>query len=111
MEQYTKKRTQQVAIPVLRERLREQAAELSGKLHHSVTRTATVELVAFTEYDEEVEKERELIERLLFLQCCRASLERAIDSGGGTLRWRWLNGETTIVTFKRDHNQMRMRIE
>ena len=111
MEQYTKKMTQQAAIPVLREKLRERAAELSGKIHHSVTRVATVEMAAFTEYEEEVEKERELIEQLLYIQCCRACLERSIAYRGGKLRWRWINGETTVITFKRDHNQMRMRIE
>ena len=65
MTNYTKKMTQQVAIPVLRERLRQQASELSGMIHHSVTRVATVEMAAFTEYDAEVERERELIEQLL----------------------------------------------
>ena len=111
MTNYTKKMTQQVAIPVLRERLRQQASELSGMIHHSVTLVATVEMAAFTEYDAEVERERELIEQLLYIQCCRANLERAIANRGGKLRWRWLNGETTVVTFKRDHNQMRMRVE
>ena len=111
MTNYTKKMTLQTAIPVLRERLREKASELSGELHHSVTRVTTVELAAFTEYGAEVEKERTLIEELLYIQCCRESLERAIASGGGKLKWRWLNGAITVVTFKRDHNQMRMRVE
>ena len=107
----TKKKTLQMAIPALREKLREQAVERSARLHRSVARAATVEMAAFPEYDGEVQQERELIDELLYIQCCRASLERAIANGSGKLHWRWVNGETTVLTFKRDHNQMRMRVE
>lgn len=111
MMNYTQKKTTQISIPALRERLREQAADLSAQLHRSAARATTMELAAFPEYYTEVQYERELIDQLLYIQCCRSSLERAVANGFGKLRWRWANGEITVVTFKRDHNQMKMRVE
>ena len=44
MTNYTKKMTQQVAIPVLRERLRQQASELSGMSIEAIGRLESGEI-------------------------------------------------------------------
>ena len=52
--------------------------------------------------------ERELAEELLYVQSCRASLEKAIGGGMARLVWHWRSGAVTTVVFRRQNNQMRM---
>ena len=101
----------QESIFTMRERLQKQATELASRLSRSVTRAASVDLVACTEYREEVKREYELIDELLYIQNCRSTLERAIDRGYAKLVWRWTSGRVTTASFKREHNQIRMRME
>ena len=104
----SKKTTQQLSIPALRERLRRQATDLATQLSRSVGRAASADLLPCLEYRTEVCRERELAEELLYVQSCRASLEKAIGGGMARLVWHWRSGAVTTVVFRRQNNQMRM---
>ena len=42
-----------------------------------------------------------MIDRLLYVQQCRAALERCLGSGRARLRYRWQDGRVTETSFRR----------
>ena len=101
----------QESIVAMREQLRREAAEVAVRLSRSVMRASSVDLMACTEYQEEVRWEYALVDELLYIQNCRSTLERAIDCGYARLVWRWTSGQITTVSFRREHNQIKMRVQ
>ena len=45
--------------------------------------------------------EKGLVEKLFYTQHCRDALERCIDSGSVTLRYRWADGTVTVTRFRK----------
>lgn len=89
------------ARQVLREKLRLEAAAHAGRLTRSVGRLTSCDELPCPEYGEEVQNERLLIDRLLYLQHCRSALERCLEQGGARLRYRWSDGVVTTTSFQR----------
>jgi len=88
-------------ISSLREDLRQQAVALSGKLSRSVARLTSCDSLPCLEYGEEITYQRQLAERLFFLQNCRNALERCIPGTKVVLRHRWADGTISRVTFRK----------
>lgn len=89
-------------IPQLRELLRQQAMERSALLSRSVGRLTSCEALPCLEYGEEVLRQQELAEQLLYLQQCRDALERCIGGSSVTLRYRRSDHTTTVTRFRRE---------
>ena len=100
----------QGSISFLRQLLQQQSVDTAHRLSRSVGRTTSVDLFPCTEYGAEVRQQHQLSEELLFLQHCRATLERAVDKGGARLVWHWQNGSNTEVRFRREHHHVRMTV-
>ena len=96
-----KNNAQEYPIHVLRERLRQCAVDHALTLSRSVSRLTSCDALPCLEYREEVAAEYEVIDRLLYAQQCRSSLERCIGSGSALLRYRWRDGRTTETRFRR----------
>ena len=88
-------------IQVLREQLRSRAQQQSLHLSRSVSRLTSWDAQPCPEYGEEVETEYETIDRLLYLQQCRAALERCLENKSATLHYRWQDGTVKTVSFQR----------
>ena len=86
---------------VLRERLRLSASQCSEQISRSVARISSCDALPCLEYGEEVERERAMIGRLLYLPHCRTALERCLDCGSARLRYRWEDGRVTVTSFRR----------
>lgn len=87
-------------VRVLRERLRTESAARCGALSRSVGRLASADARACMEYGEEVAKEEALACEAMYLQHCRAALERCIAGGSAGLRFRWPDGSVTTTRFR-----------
>lgn len=87
-------------VMTLRESLRLEAAETAGKLNRSVGRLTSCELQACPEYDEEVIYQRQLAQRLFYLQNCRSALEHCLETGATAVRYRWPDGKVTVTRFR-----------
>ncbi|MBE6918408.1 MAG: hypothetical protein E7469_01840 [Ruminococcaceae bacterium] len=98
------------SILTLRQELQQRSSETALRLSRSVGRAASVDLLPCTEYAQEVAAQHQLAEELLFLQHCRAALERAVDKGGSRLVWRWQRGGSTQVRFRRQNNCLTMQV-
>ena len=98
------------SILTLRQELQQRSTETALRLSRSVGRAASVDLLPCTEYAQEVAAQHLLAEELLFLQHCRAALERAVDKGGSRLVWRWQRGGSTQVRFRRQNNRLTMQV-
>lgn len=92
---------QEYPIHVLRERLRQCAAGHALTLSRSVSRLTSCDVLPCPEYREEVAEEYEVIDRLLYVQQCRAALERCIANGRARLSYRWKDGQVTETSFRR----------
>ena len=68
----------QGSISTVRQLLQQQSADTALKLSRSVSRATSVDLFPCTEYGAEVKQQHRLSEELLFLQHCRAALERGL---------------------------------
>ena len=97
----SKKNTQEYPIQVLREKLRQRSNKQAALLSRSVGRLTSCDVQPCLEYREEVAAEYAVIDRLLYAQQCRSSLERCIASGASRLRYRWQDGRTTETRFRR----------
>ena len=73
----SKRNAQEYPIQVLREKLRQRSNKQAVAAEYAV------------------------IDRLLYAQQCRSSLERCIGSGSALLRYRWRDGRTTETRFRR----------
>ena len=97
----SKKNTQEYPIQVLRETLRQRSTTQAVLLSRSVGRLTSCDVQPCLEYHQEVAAEYVVIDRLLYAQQCRSSLERCIASGSARLRYRWRDGQTTETRFRR----------
>ena len=97
----SKKTAQEFPIQVLREKLRQRSAAQAALLTRSVGRLTSCDVQPCLEYRQEVAAEYAVIDRLLYAQQCRSSLERCIASGSARLRYRWRDGQTTETRFRR----------
>ena len=98
----------QGSISTVRQQLLQLSTDTAQQLARSVGRATSVDLLPCTEYGAEVARQHRLSEDLLFLQHCRAALERAVDKGGARLVWRWQGGGRTEVRFRRENHHIRM---
>ena len=85
----SKRNAQEYPIQVLREKLRQRSSKQAALLSRSVGRLTSCDVQPCLEYRQEVAAEYEVIDRLLYIQQCRSSLERCIGSGSARLRYRW----------------------
>ena len=97
----SKKNAQGYPIHVLREKLRQRSNRQAELLTRSVGRLTSCDAQPCLEYKQEVAAEYAVIDRLLYAQQCRSSLERCIASGSARLRYRWRDGQTTETRFRR----------
>ena len=97
----SRKNTQEYPIQVLREKLRRQSSEQAAQLSRSVGRLTSYDVRPCLEYRQEVAAEYAVIDRLLYAQQCRSSLERCIAAGSARLCYRWRDGRTTETRFRR----------
>ena len=70
-------------------------------LARSVGRLTSCDVQPCLEYRDEIASEHAVIDRLLYVQECRNSLERCIGSGAARLRYRWRDGRVTETRFRR----------
>lgn len=97
----SRKNAQEYPIQVLREKLRQRSNKQAALLSRSVGRLTSCDVQPCLEYRQEVAAEYAVIDRLLYAQQCRSSLERCIGSGSARLRYRWRDGRTTETRFCR----------
>lgn len=99
-KQNSKMKAQTLAVQLLREQLRLRAVDCSYALSRSVSRLTSCDALPCPEYREEVAGEYAVTDKLLYLQNCRAALERCIDCGAACLRYRWRDGRVTVTRFR-----------
>lgn len=94
--------TPHIMLPVegAREGLRRRAVSQAEKLSRSVARLTSCDAPCI-EYTDEVLLEKTVIDDLLFYQCCRAALERCLENGNSSLRYRRQDGAVKTVSFQR----------
>ena len=99
----TQKNQPSIVLPIhtAREKLRRKALACSESLSRSVSRLTSSDAQPCLEYREEVRSEQIQAERLLYLQHCRAALERCIACGGAKLSYRRADGAVTVTRFRR----------
>lgn len=97
----SKKNTQEYPIQVIREKLRQGSSRQAALLSRSVGRLTSCDVQPCLEYRQEVYNEYAVIDRLLYIQHCRGSLEACIGSGFSRLRYRWRDGRMTVTLFRR----------
>ncbi len=97
----SQKNTNEYPIHVLREDLRQRAAQQAAILSRSVGRLTSYDALPCTEYRQEVAGQYAVVERLLYLQQCRSALEQCIASGASRLRFRWQDGRVTETRFRK----------
>lgn len=97
----SKRNTQEYPIHVLREKLRQRSSQQAALLSRSVGRLTSCDAQPCLEYRQEVASEYAVIDRLLYVQQCRSSLENCIGAGAARLRYRWRDGRVTETRFRR----------
>lgn len=85
----------------LREELRQQAVNLTEQLGRSVSRMTSYDELACPEYADVVNEQYELINKLLYIQNCRKTLESGLVSGFARLKFKKSDNSVTITWFKR----------
>lgn len=88
----SKQNTREYPIHVIREDLRQCSARQAALLSRSVGRLTSYDARPCTEYRQEVTAQYAVVDRLLYLQQCRSTLEQCIASGAARLRYRWRDG-------------------
>ena len=88
-------------IQAARENLRRKALSCTEALSRSVSRLTSADAQPCLEYRDEVQAEQVQAERLLYLQHCRAALERCIARGSARLSYRQADGTILTVRFRR----------
>ena len=96
------------SILTVRALLQQQSTDTAEQLRRSVARAASVDFLPCREYGAEVARQQALAEDLLFLQHCRSALERAVDKGSSRLVWRWQDGGSSDVRFRRENHHLSM---
>ena len=97
----TKQNTKEYPIQIIREDLRRRSTQEAALLARSVGRLTSCDVQPCLEYRGEIANEHAVIDRLLYIQECRNSLERCIGSGAARLRSRWRDGRVTETRFRR----------
>ena len=97
----SKKNVQEYPIHALREDLRQRSTRQAGLLSRSVGRLTSCDALPCLEYQQEVAAEYAVVDRLLYTQHCRNTLEACIGSGSARLRYRWRDGRVTETRFRR----------
>ena len=97
----SKNNVQEYPIHALREDLRQRSTRQAGLLSRSVGRLTSCDALPCLEYQQEVAAEYAVVDRLLYIQQCRCSLERSIGSGAARLRYRWRDGRITETRFRK----------
>lgn len=97
----SKLNSKEYPIHVIREDLRQSSARQAALLSRSVSRLTSYDAKPCTEYRQEVTSQYAVVDRLLYLQQCRSSLERCIASGSSHLRYRWRDGRVTDTRFRK----------
>ncbi len=87
-------------VMTLRETLRQEACSLTDRLHRSVGRLTSCDLLPCLEYGEEVEFQRQLTQRLFYIQNCRDALEQCVGGKSIAVRYRWPDGTVTVTRFR-----------
>ena len=100
----------QGSVTAIRLQLQQQSMDTAQRLSRSVGRAASVDHLPCAEYGEEVQRQHDLAEELLFLQHCRSALERAVDKGSSRLVWRWQDGAASEVRFRRQNHHITMAV-
>ena len=88
-------------IEAARETLRSRAVDRAQRLTRSVSRRTSADCQPCLEYREEIQAERAAIDDLLYAQHCRDSLERCIEAGRASMRYRCQDGTVRRVRFQR----------
>lgn len=95
------KNAQEYPIQIIREKLRLHSSQQAARISRSVGRLTSYDAQPCPEYRQEVASEYAMVDKLLYLQQCRSSLERCISSGAVRLRYRWRDGQVTETRFRR----------
>lgn len=95
-----KTKPQYYPVMALRETLRQDACTLTERLHRSVGRLTSCDLLPCLEYGEEVDHQRLLAQRLFYLQNCRDALEKCVGGQRAAVRYRWPDGTVTVTRFQ-----------
>ena len=96
-----KQNAKEYPIQIIREDLRRRSTQEAALLARSVGRLTSCDVQPCLEYRQEVASEYEVIDRLLYAQQCRSSLERCIGAGSARLRYRGQDGRVTETRFRR----------
>ncbi|MDE6590205.1 MAG: hypothetical protein K2K53_07670 [Oscillospiraceae bacterium] len=96
-----KQNMKEYTIQIIRENLRQSSTRQAALLARSVGRLTSCDVQPCLEYRQEIASEHAVIDRLMYLQECRNSLERCISSGAARLRYRWRDGRVTDTCFRR----------
>ena len=96
-----KQNAKEYPIQIIREDLRRRSTQEAALLARSVGRLTSCDVQPCLEYRGEIANEHAVIDRLLYLQECRNTLERCIASGAARLRYRWRDGRVTETRFRR----------
>ena len=97
----SKQNAKEYPIQIIRENLRQNSARQAAMLARSVGRLTSCDVQPCLEYHQEIANEYTVIDRLLYIQQCRNSLEKCIGSGAARLRYRWRDGSVTDTRFRR----------
>lgn len=97
----SRKNAREYPIQIIREQLRQRSVQQTALLSRSVGRMTSYDVQPCPEYRDEIERERGIIDKLIYLQRCRCSLEKCIGSGAARLRYRWQNGNVTETSFRK----------
>ena len=97
----SKQNAKEYPIQIIRENLRQSSARQAALLTRSVGRLTSCDVQPCLEYRQEIANEHTVIDRLLYIQECRNSLEKCIGSGSARLRYRWRDGRVTDTCFRR----------
>ena len=97
----TKQNAKEYPIQIIREDLRRRSTQEAALLARSVGRLTSCDIQPCLEYRDEIASEHTVIDRLLYVQECRNSLERCIGSGAACLRYRWRDGRVTETRVRR----------
>lgn len=89
------------SVDFLREYMRRSSMKQAEILSRSVSRLTSSDEQPCVEYGAEIQAERDMIDRLLYIQQCRSALEHCIDKKQVRMRYKWRDGRITEMWFRR----------
>lgn len=91
-------------VYTIREKLRQASVDASNKLNKSVSRLTSYDNLPCDEYYLEVQNQKKLVNKILYLQNCRAAVERCISTGAAVVKFK-IAGDISITRFylTKDH--------